>query len=181
MRRESSRAAASSELRSKEKASRAPAGGKKSELNAGSEPALLGERDVGCRDEVESVERGHKRQATQTPATTRRCPVRQSPRSLALLAKPASGPSSAAEECSADAAVNNSLLLNKMPTELLENVLSCESFPIALFLCNLLRVRPKKSRGPLLTSKTHRSCTWTAGLQLKVLWGGREEWRNLAA
>ena len=48
MRRETSRAAASSEPRGKEKASRAPAGRKKSELDAGSEPALLVKRDVDC-------------------------------------------------------------------------------------------------------------------------------------
>ena len=92
---------------------------------SGGEPAL--ESDVSSRDEVERVERGHKRQAVQTPATTRRCPVRQSPRNLAAALRSSQRESVDEESCS--------LLLNKIPTELLENMLSCEFWPITLIQC----------------------------------------------
>jgi len=114
MTRASSRAAGSREPKGKETASSAGLARLSQKSASGGEPAL--ESDVSSRDEVERVERGHKRQAVQTPATTRRCPVRQSPRNLAAAQRSSQRESVDEESCS--------LLLNKIPTELLENMLS---------------------------------------------------------
>lgn len=85
------------------------------------EPEL--EREVGCKDEVDRFERGRKRQVLQTAPATRqshRCRMRQSPRSLdACLAVRSSGTGG-----DGGAAFGSSMILNQMPAELLETVLS---------------------------------------------------------
>lgn len=96
--------------------------------DSGSEPELEGEPST--RDEIEHVERGHKRQTVQTPATTRhstRSLVRQTRRLLTAAAQR----SATGNAADAGAVVGSSMILSQMPAELLETVLSCEFFPNA--------------------------------------------------
>ena len=109
------------------------------------EPEL--EREVGCKDEVDRFERGRKRQVLQTAPATRqshRCRMRQSPRSLdACLAVRSSGTGG-----DGGAAFGSSMILNQMPAELLETVLSCECFPLVIptLWCLPLSTNPWQSK-----------------------------------
>ena len=91
------------------------------------EPALERACDLSTRldDECEGAERAHKRQAPHQPPASvaarqsHRCRVRQS-----LRSHEASAAQRAAK--GASTVVGSSMMLNKMPTELLEAVLSCK-------------------------------------------------------
>lgn len=100
------------------------------------EPDL--ERDVSCRDEVERerVERGegeggqHKRQAVPQKAGARQSYRFRQRRSSHTQAFSSNRSAEATSE--RGAVVGSSMMLNKLPVELLENVLSCKLLPLCL-------------------------------------------------
>jgi len=117
------------ELRDKEP-SGCTASGKEPSLKSVGDSSSPEPEPSSSRDDIDRLERvefGFKRQAVQTQTTTRRSGGRRSRRSIAALKR-------CVPEEDAGVLVGSSVMLNQIPSELLETVLSCKFCPCHITL-----------------------------------------------
>ena len=157
-------------LRDKEPSGCTATGKEPSLKSVGDSSSPEPERETSSsRDDIERLERvecGFKRQAVNTPTTTRRSGGRRSRRSIAALKR-------CVPEEDAGVLVGSSVMLNQIPSEVLETVLSCK-FVLVIQLNIIVYYGQCAQSLNSVRNIFSRSSPWFAGDQHEQLWGGCE-------